>query len=79
MEKVYDNGEKIIGNVDKVKDYVRNNCESIDEVSDLLQDLEDFSKYNKNCIVMVNYDFPMNYSIDIWEKNDIVEDNKRGN
>ena len=70
MNNVYDNGELLLGQVDKVIDYLGLMYyeEGID-VNDLINDLREL---DKNGIVCVNYDNPMGYSIDYWDKKDII-------
>ena len=65
MDKVYDNGTTILGNICNVKEYICRNADEIWEVEYLIKDLED---YDENTIVAVNYDCGMGYSIEYWEE-----------
>lgn len=69
MNKIYDNGELILGKIYNVKEYICRNCEDSAEVEDLINDLEDLDAED---IVCINYDTGMGYSIDYWRKQDIV-------
>ena len=69
MKEIYDNGEMVLGSVYYVKEYICKNCEDIEEVKDLVNDLEDL---DEDTIVAINYDNGMGYSIDWWTKKDKV-------
>lgn len=72
MNNVYDNGTMIIGELNKVIDYVIKNSEENWENEDLIKDLEDLKQFN-GVIVCVNYDLGMGYGIEWWENSHIVE------
>ena len=67
---VYDNCEKIIGNVKNVKQYVENNCEDYEEVKDMIEELKNFEK---NTIVLLDYNNGMGFTIDYWAEKDKQE------
>lgn len=69
MNNVYDNGEMVLGSIYNVKEYICRNADDIEEVKDIIEDLEN---YDDRTIVAVNYDLGMGYSIDYWDKDDIV-------
>lgn len=77
MEKIYDNGEILLGEVKKIKEYTlkQYNNGIIDEEFkvDVLNDLKDFKD---NTIVAINYDNGMGYSIDYWDDSDVIGGNK---
>ena len=77
MEKIYDNGELLLGEVKKIKEYTlkQYNNGIIDEEFkvDVLNDLKDFKD---NTIVAINYDNGMGYSIDYWDDSDVIGGNK---
>lgn len=71
MNKVYDNGTMVLGEVKKIKEYLVKYSENEDlGVKDILKDLED---EEEDTIVAINYDLGMGYSIDYWSKNDYIE------
>lgn len=67
---VYDNCEKIIGNVKNVKQYVENNCEDYEEVKDMIEELK---KFEENTIVLLDYNNGMGFTIDYWTEKDKQE------
>ena len=67
---VYDNCEKIIGNVKNVKQYVENNCEDYEEVKDMIEELKNFEE---NTIVLLDYNNGMGFTIDYWTEEDKQE------
>ena len=71
MDKIYDNGEMVLGNVYNLKDYICRNCEDCEEIKEIIKDLEDL---DEDTIVALNYDNGMVYYIDYWSKNDIVKE-----
>lgn len=75
MNKIYDNGALMIGNIKDIIKYIEND-ETLEtwEYEDLLKDLKEL-KSNAN-IVMVNYENPMGYSIDYWAESDAIGGNK---
>lgn len=52
MKDIYDNGDKVLGRVYELKDYMCRNCEDYEEIKDIIEDLED---YDEDTIVVVNY------------------------
>lgn len=72
MDKVYDNGTMVLGNVKNLKDYICRNCGDLEEVKEIIQDLEDL---DEDTIVALNYDCGMGYSMDYWKKDDKVSKN----
>lgn len=40
MNNVYDNGKIVLGNIYNVKDYICRNCEDLEEIKGLIEDLE---------------------------------------
>lgn len=71
MEKVYDNGEMVLGTIKNVKNYMCKNCDDYEEIKDIIEDLEN---YDEDTIVAINYDLGMGYSIDYWFKDHLVEE-----
>ena len=70
MREIYDNGEKIIGQIYYVKEYLCENAEETWEIEELIHDLEDFDASD---IVCINYDNGMGYTIERWTKKDLVK------
>lgn len=75
MNKIYDNGELMLGEIKKIREYIEklSNSNLIDEEFkvDILNYLKD---YKDNVIVAINYDCGMGYSIDCWSPEDIIEE-----
>ena len=77
MNKIYDNGALMLGNIDKVIEEVKKEMEEdLDMVfvdqKELLEELEELRKSDVE-IVMINYDNGMGYTIDYWYKRDEVK------
>lgn len=76
MNKIYDNGGIMLGNIDLVIKEIKREIENEIDMSDanteeLLKDLEDLKVQVPSVeIVSVNYDTGMGYSFDYWTKND---------
>lgn len=73
MKYVYDNGYYLLGQVDKIIEYCKNNITTSDmedEFYELVKELEE--DYNNNDIIAVYYDNPMGYTIEKWDAKDIV-------
>ena len=77
MEKIYDNGEVMLGEVIKIIEYTEKQFIKglIDEEfrNDIINDLK---TYENNEIVAINYDCGMGYSIDCWSPEDIIKEIK---
>lgn len=70
---IYDNGEKLLGNVYDLKYYINkysNMWDNNEIVRDITHDLEDL---DENDLVVINYDNPMGYTIDYWKESDKYE------
>lgn len=73
MNKVYDNGTILLGTKKDIVEQIYNNMLE-EEQDELYQEiLEDLKDYKDNTIVALNYDNGMGYSIDYWEKEDIIK------
>lgn len=73
MKNVYDNGYYLLGQVDKVIEYCKNNITTSDmedEFYELMQELTEY--YETTDIVSIYYENPMGYTIECWSKEDIV-------
>lgn len=76
MNKIYDNGAIMLGNVKMVREEIQKEMkENVDmfcaDMEEILKDLKEFSNQT---IVAINYDNGMGYSIDYWHENDIVKE-----
>ena len=69
MNKVYDNGSMVLGTIYNVKEYLCRNCEDLEDIKELVEDLEN---YDEDTIVAINYDCGMGYTISCWRENDSV-------
>lgn len=77
MNKIYDNGEMLLGEVKKIREYTQqqfkdNHIEDW-EKDNILNELEEF---DQNDIVTINYDNGMGLSIDFWTESDVIGGNK---
>ena len=76
MNKLYDNGEILLGRKKDVVNQIYNNMleeENDEEYTEILEDIKDFED---NTILAINYDNGMGYSIDWWEEKDEVKQNE---
>lgn len=71
MNKIYDNGEILLGKVKDVIEYTKKQETIDEEMEEILQDLKDFED---NTIVAINYDNGMGYTIDYWDEKDILKE-----
>lgn len=69
MKNIYDNGEKVLGRIYDLKEYIFRNCEDYEEVKEIIEELEN---YDEDTIAVINYSNGMGYSIDYWSSNDII-------
>jgi hypothetical protein len=70
MKKIYDNGTMVLGQVNKVREYLIKYNEEEDFIKDIINDLKE---EKDDTIVAINYDLGMGYSIDYWDEKDIVK------
>ena len=76
MNKLYDNGEILLGRKKDVVNQIYNTMleeENDEEYTEILEDIKDFED---NTILAINYDNGMGYSIDWWEEKDEVKQNE---
>lgn len=66
---IYDNGEKVLGVVYDVKDYILRNFEEAWESEDLIKRLEDL---DEDDIVVLSYE-ELCWTIDYWKKSSLIE------
>ncbi len=76
MNKVYDNGYKLLGTVKNIRKYIENNISTSDMEEQLYEILEELKEYKDNDIVVIDYDIPMGYLIEKWEENDLVKESE---
>ena len=71
MNKIYDNGNCLLGQVSVIKKYIHNEFKDCEDYEDLLKDLEN---YDNNSIVVINYDHMgyLGYSIDEFTRSDTI-------
>lgn len=77
MNKIYDNGALMLGNVqDLIMEIEREIKEDIDmlgaDMEELIKDLKELRDIDCEMVVCINYDNGMSYSIDYWSSNDII-------
>ena len=78
MNKIYDNGSLMLGNVqDLIMEIERQKRASIDmldvDVDEILKDLKELRDIDYEMVVCINYDNGMGYTIDYWTSKDIVK------
>lgn len=68
---LYDNGNCLLGQVSVIKKYIHNEFKDSEDYEDLLKDL---NNYDKDSIVVINYDHMgyLGYSIDEFTSSDII-------
>ncbi len=76
MNKVYDNGYKLLGKIKNIRKYIENNIRTSDMEEQLYEILEELKEYKDNDIVVIDYDIPMGYLIEKWEENDLVKESE---
>ena len=76
MNKIYDNGAIMLGNVKMVKEELKRQMkQNIDMCfADMEEMLKDLKELKDNMIVAINYDYGMGYSMDYWHEDDIVKE-----
>ena len=77
MNKIYDNGALMLGNVqDLTMEIEREIKEDIDmfcaDMEEIIKDLKELRDIDCKMVVCINYDNGMGYSIDYWSSNDII-------
>lgn len=74
MNNLYDNGTILLGTKKDIVEQIYNNMLE-EEQDELYQEiLEDLKCLKDDTIVALNYDNGMGYSIDYWEKEDIIKE-----
>ena len=63
MQNIYDNGEKVLGRIYDLKEYICKNCEDYEEVNEIIEELEN---YDEDTIAVINYSNSMGYLIDYF-------------
>ena len=63
MQNIYDNGEKVLGRVYDLKEYICGNCEDYEEIKEIIEELEN---YDEDTIAVINYSNSMGYLIDYF-------------
>lgn len=78
MNKIYDNGALMLGNVqmviNEVEEELKNNIDMFcADMEDILKDLKELRDIDYEMVVCINYDNGMGYTIDYWSSKDIVK------
>ena len=78
MNKIYDNGALMLGNVqDLIMEVERQKMENIDmldaDMDEIIKDLKELRDIDYEMVVCINYDNGMGYSMDYWTSKDIVK------
>ena len=77
MNKIYDNGALMLGNVQdlimKIEKELKNGVDMFcADMEDILKELKELRDIDCEMVVCINYDNGMSYSIDYWSSNDII-------
>lgn len=78
MNKIYDNGALLLGNIAMVITEIKTEiAKNIDmcfvDAEEVLKDLEDIEReLGSDTIVCINYENGMGYSIDYWTNKDMI-------
>jgi hypothetical protein len=72
MNKIYDNGALMIGRAKDILEYA--DLEKIDneEILEIIKELKDLIKIDKDIIVYIDYENPMSYTINYWTSKNII-------
>lgn len=74
MNNLYDNGYYFLGQCNKIKKYlklcIRQNTDDLEILIEMLKELED--EYSDTDILVINYDNPMGYTIQVFNNGDKV-------
>lgn len=78
MNKIYDNGALMLGNVQMVINEIEEELKNgIDmfcaDMEEIIKDLKELRDMDYEMVVCINYDNGMGYTIDYWSSNDIVK------
>ena len=78
MNKIYDNGALMLGNVQMVINEIEKEIkEDIDmfnvDMEELLKELKELRNVDYEMVVCINYDNGMSYTIDYWSSKDIIK------
>lgn len=78
MNKIYDNGEILLGKAKDILNFMDCNDEYFDrnDYIDIENDLKELLEDDEDVIVYINYDNGMGYFIDYWNKDDEIGGNK---
>lgn len=68
MNKIYDNGYKLLGTVKNIKKDIENNIRTSDMEEELYEILEELKDYKDNEIIVIDYDNPMGFTIESFGK-----------
>ena len=78
MNKIYDNGALMLGNVqDLIMEIEKELKNGVDifcaDMEDILKELKELRDIDYEMVVCINYDNGMGYSIDYWSSKDVVK------
>lgn len=73
MNKIYDNGALMLGNVQDILEYLATQNEDL-ELEMVTEIVEELEELEEDTIVCVNYEHPMGWSIDYWDSKSVVKE-----
>ena len=75
---IYDNGKSLIGLTSRILCYANSRIENDpldeDETEFYVELLDELKNYNSNHLLIINYDNPMGYDIEVFEGDDIINE-----
>ena len=76
LNKVYDNGKKLVGTTSRILSYINFQIANMpldEDTTEFYIELKDeLLNYNMDHLLIINYDHPMGYEIDVIEERDLV-------
>ena len=76
FNKIYDNGKKLVGITSRILSYINFQIANMpldEDTTEFYVELKDeLLNYNQDSLLIINYNHPMGYEIDVVEECDVV-------